>query len=442
MQANTLKRRSARVSPGNPIEAIQPLRIAMLTIHSSPLGPLGTRNTGGMSVYVRELAKWLGRLGHRVDIFTYQQADAQDPVVMYPNVRLIHLAPKGGVEITKEQLPLQLNAVFEALESYRRNRALTYDLIHSHYWLSGVVGAMAQKRWHCPHVTMFHTLGMAKNSTASGESESDRRIAHEHWLVKAADMIVVAAARERENLIRLYKAEGSRIKIIPCGVNLDHFQPLDRAACRRQLGIPLDRAVALFVGRFAPLKGIDSLLGAVADLKHGLANFHLVVVGGDGPQAASTRSLARLAGALDIQDRVTFTGPVDQEVLPNYYSASDLLAVPSHYESFGLVVLEALACGRPVVATPVGAVETIIRPGINGLIVGRPSRDMVAQGIARVLKEFCDAGFDPGKIRATVADCGWNRVAAAVGETYAELIRIHKNHLSPRRADTHYPFPN
>ncbi len=414
----------------------------MLTIHSSPLGPLGTRNTGGMSVYVRELAKWLGHLGHRVDIFTYLRAEAQDPVALYPNVRLIHLAPKSGAEITKEQLPLQLNAVFEALESYRRNRALTYDLIHSHYWLSGVVGAMAQAHWHCPHMTMFHTLGMAKNSTASGESESDQRITHEHLLVKTADMIVVAAARERENLIRLYRAEESRIKIIPCGVNLDHFQPLDGAACRRQLGIPMDRAVALFVGRFAPLKGIDALLGAVADLKKKLANLHLVVVGGDGPQAASTRSLTRLAGALDIQDRVTFTGPVDQRVLPNYYSACDLLAVPSHYESFGLVVLEALACGRPVVATPVGAVETIIQPGVNGLIVGRPSPDRVARGIARVLKEFRDAALDPVKIRATVADCGWNRVAAAINETYAELIRIHKSDLSPRRVDSCYPFPN
>ncbi len=414
----------------------------MLTIHSSPLGPLGTRNTGGMSVYVRELAKWLGHLGHRVDIFTYIRADAQNPVALYPNVRLIHLAPKGGAEIVKEQLPLHLNTVFEALESYRRNRALTYDLIHSHYWLSGVVGAMAQTHWHCPHVTMFHTLGMAKNSTASGESEPDRRIAHERWLVKAADMVVVAAARERENLIQFYKAEGSRIKVIPCGVSLDHFKPLDRKACRRQLGIPLDRAVALFVGRFAPLKGIDALLGAIADLKKKMANLHLLVVGGDGPQAASTQTLARLATALDIQDRVTFTGPIDQLILPNYYGACDFLVIPSHYESFGLVVLEAMACGRPVVATPVGAVETIIKPGINGLIVDRPNRDMVAQGITRVLEEFCDAGLDPGKIRATVADCGWNQMATALGETFSELIKTRKNDLSPRRVDSCYPFAN
>jgi len=415
----------------------------MLAIHSSPLGPLGTSDTGGMSVYVLELARWLGHLGHRVDIFTCIRADdATDTVALFANVRLIHLTLQGVAQITKEQLPLQLTAVFEALESFRRNHALLYDLIHSHYWLSGVVGAMAQARWACPHLTMFHTLGMVKNSTASGENESDRRIAHERWLAEVVDMIVVPAVRERENLIHLYNAEAQKIAVIPCGVNLDLFQPMDRIACRKLLDIRPDSVVALFVGRFAPLKGIDALLGAIAYLKKKMLHIHLLVVGGDGPDAPGTRALTRLVKGLDIQDRVAFAGRIDQKQLPVYYSACDLLVLPSHYESFGLVVLEAMACGTPVVATTVGAVETIIRPGINGMIVGQPSCDRVARGIARVLDRPDGERTRPGKIRDTVTHYGWDRIASVVIQTYTALIRAHKNDPLHHQAASCQSFPN
>lgn len=413
----------------------------MLSIHSSPIGPLGTRDTGGMSVYVRELARWLGQYGHQVDIFTCASPDAVEAAMLYPNVRLINLAPNGPAEIGKEQLPLHLNAVFEALEAYRRKHALSYDLIHSHYWISGVVGVMAQVHWECPHLTMFHTLGMVKNSTASGEKEPDRRIAHEHRLARAVDMIVVPASREHENLVSLYNVETQKIRIIPCGVNLELFQPLKRSACRRQLGIGPDSAVALFVGRFAPLKGIDALMGAIADLKNKF-DLQLVVVGGDGPEAPDTQSLTRLVKALGIQDRVTFAGRIDQKDLPVYYSACDLLVVPSHYESFGLVVLEAIACGTPVVSTAVGAVETIVQPGINGTVVDKPTRDRVARGIARILERPYDERKRPDTIRDTVSHCGWDRMAAEVIETYGELIRVRQNASSQRLTAGFYTFAN
>ncbi len=426
------------MSPNTAIELVQPLRIAMLSIHSSPIGPLGTQNTGGMSVYVRELAKWLGYCGHRVDIYTYVRSK-DEAVMLHPNVRLIHLAPQGGEAVAKEQLLLKLNVVFDALETYRRDHGLVYDLIHSHYWLSGVVGAMAQARWHCPHLTMFHTLGVVKNMTASGENESDHRIAHERWLAKVADAIVVPAIRERDNLIAHYKAEPDKIREIPCGVNLDLFQPRERMAARRKIGLPLDGDVALYVGRFASLKGIEALLGAVADLKERMPRLHLLVVGGDGPLAESTLALIRLVAELKIQDRVSFAGRVDQKALPTYYSACDLLVVPSHYESFGLVALEALACGTPVVTTPVGAVETIIQPGINGDIVGQSSRDMVARGIVRVLNDRRPA---PCQIRATVAHCGWERIAADVIDAYGELIKFHQTASPPKSAALCCSFPN
>lgn len=414
----------------------------MLAIHSSPLGPLGTSDTGGMSVYVLELSRWLGHLGHQVDIFTCIRMDAADTLNLFPNVRLVHLKPGNVAAVTKAQLPLQLDAVFEALESYRRNHALVYDLIHSHYWLAGLVGVMAQRRWNCPHVTMFHTLARVKNSTASGENEPKRRIERERRLAEAVDMIVVPATRERGNLIQLYEADARKIAVIPCGVNLDLFKPLDRMSCRRRLGIHPHGSIALYVGRFAPLKGIDALLGAVADLKNAKRSIHLVVAGGDGPDAPGTRELVQQVKMLGIEDRVTFAGRIEQKRLPLYYSACDLLVVPSHYESFGLVVLEALACGRPVVATPVGAVETFIQPGVNGMIVDKPTRAMVARGIARVLDQSHEAPMGADRIRDAVIQHSWQRIATRVIELYTKLIESRRIDLPHRRTADCHLFPN
>lgn len=412
--------------PSNdPIEAIRPLRVAMLSIHSSPLGPLGTRDTGGMSVYVRELAQWLGRMGHGVDIFTCMRTGAADTLELHPNVRLIQLAPGAGTDIRKERLHLHVDDVFQALNAYVRNHRRVYDLIHSHYWLSGLVGDMARRHWQCPHMITFHTLGRVKNNTAASENEPDLRIDHEIRLVQAADAILAPAERERDNLIRLYRASERKITIIPCGVNLDLFQPRDRADSRRRLGIPPDRRVVLFVGRFAALKGVDALLEAAADLAQRISGLYLVLAGGDGPESNGFRALTRLAAALGIQDRVWFPGRVEQDQLPAYYCAADLLALPSHYESFGLVMLEAMACGTPVAATRIGAVETIIRPGINGTIIDRPGRAGVASGIARFFENPGGRVPDPAVVRATVAQYGWERIAAAMVRAYNELIQAH-----------------
>jgi D-inositol-3-phosphate glycosyltransferase len=410
------------VTSSDPIEAIRPLRIAMLSIHSSPLGPLGTRDTGGMSVYVRELAQWLGRMGHGVDIFTCMRTQGADTLELHPKVRLIQLVPEAGADIGKEHLHLHADAVFQALDGYVRSHRRQYDLIHSHYWLSGLVGDLARRQWRCPHMITFHTLGSVKNNTAGSENEPDLRIAHESLLVQGADAIVAPAERERDNLIRFYRAPERKIVIIPCGVNLKLFQPGDRADSRRRLGIPPDRRVVLFVGRFAALKGVDALLEAAADLAQRISDLQLVLVGGDGPESAGLRSLTRLTETLGLRDRVWFPGRIEQDRLPVYYSASDLLVLPSHYESFGLVVLEALACGTPVAATRIGAVETIIRPGLNGTLIDDPGPAGVARGIARFFENSGGRTLDPEAVRATVDHCGWERVAAAMVRAYSELI--------------------
>lgn len=400
----------------------------MLSVHSSPIGPLGTSDTGGMSVYVRELARCLGAAGHHVDIFT--GAGGRIPEThLYPNVRLIHLAITSG-EPAKNKWPELLPRVFDALDAYVRHHHRNYDIIHSHYWLSGVVGAMAQARWRRPHVIMFHTLGEVKN-TAPGEIESQIRIAHEQWLAMAADRIIVAAPREEDNLIRFYHARSSRIGVIPCGVNLDLFRPADRTASRRLLGLSPDADIVLYVGRFAPLKGLDRLLSAFKLLRFRFPRLQLMIVGGDGPQAASSRSLTALTRRLAISDAVRFAGRVEQPELPPYYNAADLLVLPSHYESFGLVVLEALACGTPVVAAPVGAVESIIREGLNGIVLGSNDVPAIAEGIARMLIRSADRRLDSRQIRTTAEPYGWPRMAAAVAQAYEDLLAVHDPAQSP-----------
>ncbi len=408
---------------GKLMTAYPSLRIAMLSIHSSPIGPLGTLNTGGMSVYVRELARWLGAAGHRIDIYTY--APGQDrEITLYPGVRLIHLNGTSG-RIAKEQMPDHLQRVFDALEEYRLSQDLIYDLVHSHYWLSGVVGSMAQTHWTCPHLTMFHTLGVLKNKTGSAENEPDHRIAHERKLVHSADGIVVPARKELDNLLLDYYAPSEKISVIPCGVNLEQFRPLDQPAARAAIGLAQDDPVALYVGRFAPLKGLDLLLAAVARLKKHLPNLKLLVAGGDGPRSAGTLDLIEQSRHLGIMHQVSFIGRVEHDDLPNYYNAADLLVVPSHYESFGLVVLEALACGTPVAATRFGAAETVLQPDRNGAIIASPDADSVAEAMNRQLTRPPQKRLSRIHIRETVTAFDWRRIAAGVSELYHQLVDDH-----------------
>lgn len=402
----------------------------MLSIHSSPIGPLGTSDTGGMSVYVRELARWLGSAGHRVDIFTCAGGRAPE-TRLYPNVRLIHLGIPVDGPRSRATWQEMLPDIFNALDGYARRSHRAYDIIHSHYWLSGVVGAMAQARWRRPHMTMFHTLGAVKNTTGSGEFESQVRIAHEQWLAMTADRIVVAAPRELDNLTRFYHARRKQVRVIPCGVNLDLFRPSDRTAARRDLGLAPDGDIVLYVGRFAPLKGLERLLRAINTLRPRFPDLQLLIVGGDGRQAASTQSLRAIVRRLDISDAVRFTGRIKQQDLPPYYAASDLLAVPSYYESFGLVVLEALACGTPVVTTPVGAVDAIVQDGVNGTIVYPEDDRDFADGIARILIQSAEGRLDARRIRSTAKPYDWPRVASAIAELYEAMLESHDPAQSP-----------
>jgi D-inositol-3-phosphate glycosyltransferase len=429
---------------------MKPLRIAMISVHSSPLGKLGTQDTGGMSVYIRELSRELGRLGHRVDIFT-RAGDRDMPGAALPiseNVRLIALALTSEADAPKAALFPHLSRFFDSLETFRVKNAQVYDLIHSHYWLSGQVGLWAQHAWGTPHVTTFHTLGEVKDrisgrparrSLGAGRSpESDVRLTVERELAEACDLVLMTSAKEKANLLRYYPAREEAIAVVPCGVNFDLFRPLDSALARRRIGAAEDEILALFVGRFAPEKGLPGLIAAAALLKRH-ERLRVIVVGGDGSGDAAHERMMALSLRYGLAERVTFVGRVDHEELPFYYNAADVLVVPSLYESFGMVALEALACGTPVVAARVGAMEELLRSRLNG----RLTKDQRPASLAADLLNFFShrdrPPSAPDLIRRSVASFSWPRVTSGVLDAYATTIHACRLGPNPRLAGFRLP---
>jgi D-inositol-3-phosphate glycosyltransferase len=397
------------------------LRIAMLSAHSCPVGDLGAKDTGGMSVYIRELARELGRQGHEVDIYT-RVHDLADPRMeeLVAGVRLIHLKAGKEAHIQKMDVYFSLPEFTFNLENFWKDNGLDYDIVFSHYWLSALVGKYLRSKWRIPYVAMYHTLGAVKNYIGIGESDPELRIVSEKDTMDDCQRIIVATEKEKQNIIRYYGALPEKIGVVPCGVNMDLFRPVDRTTARRELGLP-DEKILLFVGRIDPLKGIDRLLKALP-LLPSREGVKLVVIGGDENSRPEINRLEKLADELKIRDSVRFEGLIKHERLPYYYSAADVSIVPSYYESFGLVALESLACGTPVVATDVGDMKNIIRPGETGYLVADNTPEKIAGGIARLL-----AGPERDResvlaVRASVGRFGWSNIAAAVAGEMREVL--------------------
>ena len=401
--------------------AFSQLRIAMLSVHSCPVGNLGAKDTGGMSVYIRELARELGKLGHAVDIYT-RVHDLADPQIvnLAQKVRLIHLRAGREEKIHKLAVYSHLPDFACNLENFRKNNGLEYDLVFSHYWLSGWVGKYLQQWWQVPHITMFHTLGAVKNAIGIGEDEPELRIVTEIDLAKHCHHIIAPTAREKEELIRHYGASPAKISVVPCGVNLELFQPVEKQTAKQQLNLAEDKII-LFVGRIEPLKGIEQLLKAMPYLQN-RPGPRLLIIGGDEYSQHEIEKLQKLSAELHIEDSVTFSGLIKQEQLPYFYSAADACVIPSYYESFGLVALEALACGTPVVATDVGNLRSIIRQGETGYVVTDSSPRHLADKIALILSRPSSNGKSAHQIRASVSRFCWSNIAEAVVSTFHSVL--------------------
>jgi len=397
------------------------LRVAMLSAHSCPVGQLGTRDTGGMSVYIRELARELGLLGHQVDIFT-RVHDPRDPLMesLGRNVRLIHLKVGGDDQIHKLVLYSYLPDFTYSLEEFRKANHLKYDIVFSHYWLSGIVGQDLHKLWRVPNLIMFHTLGGVKNSLGIGDEEPHLRIQTETDLAHACQGIIVATEREKNNLVKFYNVPGENISVISCGVNTNTFHPISRDMAREQTGLGKGKLV-LFVGRITPLKGIDRLLKAFASIQQKNGT-RLVIVGGDNADKVELEQLNHLSQKLGITEVVTFIGTVKHELMPSFYNAADVCVVSSLYESFGLVALEALACGTPVVATDVGNLKNIIQHGVTGYIVPAHSAEGLTERISEVLAWPERTLTQSRKIRSSVDGFSWTSIAKLVQEEFERVM--------------------
>ncbi|MGD8251757.1 MAG: glycosyltransferase [Desulfobacterales bacterium] len=399
-----------------------PLHIAMLSIHSSPLGPLGSRDTGGMSVVVRELARELGAAGHRIDIFTRRQnlADPEE-IDISPGVRLVNIrmGPLGKTD----NLAL-LEEMESAATHLRRCRQtqLGYHLIHSHYWVSGTLGSRVQRHWSVPHLATFNTLGEIKNSVVMA-SEPDIRLRTEANLASTCQRLLVPSRLEKRLLSRCYDIPESGIGIVPCGVDLTLFKPEAKTDARRKIGLDPGLPLLLFVGRFDAMKGLDELIQGMR-LLCARTPVQLLLVGGDGEHSPEARRLRDVATANGVSHHVIFGGRKEQAELPVFYSAADVLVLPSLYESFGMVALEAMACGTPVVATRVGAMEAIIAAGCNGMIADSGAPDALAAAITSVLSRR--ASMRPSAIRDTVRPYTWKSAAGRLLEQYLQTIAAYR----------------
>ncbi|MFC6080210.1 D-inositol-3-phosphate glycosyltransferase [Sphaerisporangium aureirubrum] len=410
-------------------------RVATISMHTSPLDQPGTGDAGGMNVYIVEVAKRLAGRGVEVEIFTRQTGRDLPPTVeLVPGVTVRHVTAGPYEELNKGDLPGQLcNFLSGVLRTEAAYDAGHYDVIHSHYWLSGQVGWLAKERWGVPLVHTMHTMAKVKNLLlARGDKpEPVARVLGEEQVVEVADRLVANTATEARELIDLYGAPARRVEVVNPGVSLQVFKPGPRGGARERLGLPPDAHVMLFVGRIQPLKAPDVLLKAAARMladDPALRSRLLVAfVGGlSGNGLARPSYLTDLAAALGIADVVRLAPPAPQHELADWYRAADVTVVPSYNESFGLVALESQACGTPVAAASVGGLRTAVRDGVSGVLVdGHEPREWAAALRTLAERPAWRAMLGAGA-REHAAAFGWSATAARLLDVYAgATARLH-----------------
>jgi len=397
--------------------------IAVVSVHTSPLAMPGTRDSGGMNVYIRELSRQMARRAHTMDVFT-RRTDPSSPqvAVIDERTRVIQI-DAGPVTAPKTAVRNYLPQFARGVLGFQAASGIQYDLVHSHYWLSGHVGQVLKTEWAVPHVVMFHTLAEAKNRHHLNQREPAYRTRGERIVAAQADQIVCATSGERDLLIETYGAAPGRVTIVPCGVDTMRFRPMNKARVRCRLNLPDDQPIILFVGRIEPLKGIDVLIRAAALLD---GPFRLLVVGGDHKDTARKRELMSLASELGLRQRVTFIDAIPHRDLPLYYNAADICVVPSYYESFGLVAVEAMACGTPVIASRVGGLKETVLDGRSGYLVPWRCPEPFAERLELLLSNETLRRSMGREARAAAERFRWSQVAARVEDVYHDLVSQYR----------------
>lgn len=407
-------------------------KIAMLSVHTCPLATLGGKETGGMNVYVRDVSREFSRQGIHVDVYTR----SQDPAVP----RITRLADRGRVIHIKAgpEAPYNKNKIYGHLGEFVAGVGrqvevdrIEYELMFSHYWLSGIVAAQLRQSWDLPFVQMFHTLAELKNRVAQSpqEREPQRRLDCEGEVMAMADRLIASTLLEKKQMVELYGAVPAKISIVPPGVDLNRFKSMNQAEARDHLDIPHHHQMILFVGRIQPLKGIDTLIQALALIRNRepelVKNVCVCIIGGDPKQDSDYEKseLARLKSLqaeLELGDLVTFLGARDQDSLIYYYSAAEMVVMPSHYESFGMVVLEAMACGTPVIASDVGGLSFNIEDGYNGYLVPGRNPQAMADKIILLLRYRVLRDQLAEQAQAWVTRYSWVNIAKELLEVFEQ----------------------
>lgn len=403
-------------------------RVALISVCGDPAGEIGREEAGGQNVYVLQVGLALARQGWVVDMLTRRTSPDQTSIVQHsPNCRTIRLKAGPETFIGRDQAFEYLPEFVQNVEQFQHQESIQYSLVHSNYWLSSWVGMELKKRQSLLQVHTYHSLGVIKYSTVSDlPAIAATRLEVEKTCLETVDRVVATSPQEQAHMLNLVSTKGS-IEMVPCGTNIERFGALDRLAARQALGISPKAKVVLYVGRFDRRKGIETLVNAIARLRgsdHG--DLQLIIGGGYLPGQSDGLEYERIKGIvhdLDLEAITTFPGRLLPEDLPSYYSAANVCVVPSHYEPFGLVALEAMACRTPVVASQVGGLQFTVIPEITGLLVPPQDEAAFAQAINRVLSnpEWAEQLGQIGRQRVEIA-MSWESVASRLGDLYNRLL--------------------
>jgi len=409
------------------------LRIAMISYHTCPLATLGGKDTGGMNVYVRDLTRQLGQMGIHVDVFTRSQDDHVPHVLHelgYGN-RVVHVPAGPEIPVAKQELADYIPEFVEGVKQFAAEKDIRYHIIHSHYWMSGIAAESLSEAWGgTPILHMFHTLGEMKNRVARSEAEREGqyRINGEKQVLRRADRVVVATLAELTQLRFLYKANDRKLVVIPPGVDVCHFYPIPADEAKMYVGLKPEDRMVLFVGRIEPLKGVDTLIQAMSCLQWKEERpVHLAIIGGDpaaSPEemSAEMARLQKLCDDLAVGQTVVFLGKRDQDKLPYYYSAAELVVMPSHYESFGMVALEAMACGTPVIASEVGGLAYLVRDGETGFTIPDQEPETLCEKISWLLNDHHLHETMSRRAVEYAQDYAWEKIAKQIVDVYKSLL--------------------
>lgn len=418
------------------------LNIAMISYHTCPLATLGGKDTGGMNVYVHQLTRHLGRLGVHVDVFTRSQ-DEHVPHILhdlgYGN-RVVHIPAGPEFPLPKKELVRYIPKFVDEIMRFTEHKNIQYDIIHSHYWMSGIAAIELKQFINAPIIHMFHTLVLMKNRIAQSDNEveGEYRLEGEKKVLSHVDKIIAATLAEKSQLEFLYEAKSSNIAVIPPGVDTSRFYPIPKEEAKEVIDIPGDNRLILFVGRIEPLKGIDNLIRAISIIQKSgqlaCCPHRLAIIGGE-PDArpedmnAEMARIQDLTEELQIENFVFFLGKQDQKLLPYYYSAAEVVVMPSHYESFGMVALEAMACGTPVVASQVGGLGFLVRDGETGFVVPGNDPKIMADRLVQIIrnKDLRDRLGNQSAEYARQYD--WRVISEQINRVYGEVIEKQKTRL-------------